>query len=53
MPWDKIPAAAAAGRSTQVINFNVTSPDAPSFARSETQMAALVSRAVLRGQRNS
>ena len=51
-PWNQIPAAAGAQRSTQVINFNVTSPDAPSFARSETQMAALLSRAVMRGQRN-
>ncbi len=50
-PWDKLPASAAQG-STQVINFNVSSPDAPSFARSETQMAALLSRAVSRGQRN-
>lgn len=51
-PWDKISPATGAPRSTQVINFNVTSPDAPSFARSETQMAALLSRAVMRGQRN-
>lgn len=51
-PWGKGPAGAPGARPTQVINFNVTSPDAPSFARSESQMAALVSRAVMRGQRN-
>ncbi len=51
VPWGKMPAGSGP-RSTQVINFNVTSPDAPSFARSETQMAALLSRAVARGQRN-
>ncbi len=54
-PWDKIPGSAPlrpAQAAAQVINFNVTSPDAPSFARSETQVAALLSRAVMRGQRN-
>ena len=52
VPWAKAVGAAAGQRSTQVIHFNVTTPDAPSFARSETQMAALVSRAVSRGGRN-
>lgn len=51
VPWAKA-VGAAAQPSTQVIHFNVTTPDAPSFARSEAQMAALVSRAVARGQRN-
>ncbi|MCW6510987.1 phage tail tape measure protein [Lichenifustis flavocetrariae] len=52
VPWAK--AMGQGGqRSTQVIQFNVTTPDAPSFARSEAQMAALVSRAVARGGRNS
>lgn len=51
-PWSKLPAASA-GHTTQVINFNVTSPDAPSFARSGSQMAAVLSRAVRRGQRNA
>ena len=50
-PWSKLPAGGGQG-STQVINFNVTSPDAPSFARSQTQMAAMLSRMVSRGQRN-
>ncbi len=53
VPWAKAVGAAATPRSTQVIQFNVTTPDAPSFARSEAQLAALVSRAVARGQRNA
>ena len=53
VPWAKAVGQAGAGRGTQVIHFNVTTPDAPSFARSEAQMAALVSRAVARGGRNA
>lgn len=34
------------------ITFNVTTPDADSFRRSETQLAALLARAVAQGQRN-
>ncbi|MGH6826416.1 phage tail tape measure protein [Methyloceanibacter sp.] len=34
------------------ITFNVTSPDADSFRRSEGQIAAMLNRAVTRGQRN-
>jgi phage-related minor tail protein len=34
------------------ITFNVTTPDAASFQRSETQLAALLARAVSHGQRN-
>jgi phage-related minor tail protein len=34
------------------ITFNVTTPDADSFRRSETQVAALLARAVAQGQRN-
>lgn len=51
-PWAKA-VGGATQRPTQVIQFNVTTPDAPSFARSEAQTAALVSRAVARGQRNA
>jgi hypothetical protein len=51
-PWAKAVRQAGAA-PTQVIQFNVTTPDAPSFARSESQMSALVSRAVTRGGRNS
>ena len=54
VPWGKIAGqGGAAPRTTQVIHFHVTSPDAASFARSEAQMAALVSRAVARGGRNA
>ncbi|WP_131114301.1 hypothetical protein [Lichenihabitans psoromatis] len=56
VPWTKIPTARTANgpaASHQTINFNVSTPDAPSFARSETQMASLLSRAVGRGQRNA
>jgi phage-related minor tail protein len=34
------------------ITFNVTTPDVESFRRSETQLAALLARAVAQGQRN-
>ena len=34
------------------ITFNVTTPDADSFRRSETQIAALLARAVGHGHRN-
>ena len=34
------------------VTFNVTTPDAESFRRSETQLAAMLARAVGQGQRN-
>ena len=34
------------------VTFNVTTPDADSFARSETQLAAMLTRVVGRGERN-
>lgn len=34
------------------VTFNVTTPDADSFRRSETQVAAMLARAVALGQRN-
>jgi hypothetical protein len=34
------------------VTFNVTTPDAESFRRSEGQIAAMLSRAVGRGSRN-
>lgn len=53
VPWNRIARAAPGpGTQQQTINFNITTPDAPSFARSESQMAALLSRAAARGQRN-
>lgn len=52
-PFGKLPAATRTeSAAPTVINFNVTSPDAPSFARSESQMSALLTRALARGQRN-
>jgi hypothetical protein len=50
-----LPAAAAARASATAgpsITFNITTPDADSFRRSETQIAALLARAVGHGQRN-
>jgi phage-related minor tail protein len=42
----------AGGGGDMHITFNVTTPDADSFRRSETQVAALLARAVALGQRN-
>ena len=39
-------------RAPITVNFQVTTPDADSFRRSETQIAAMVSRALSRGNRN-
>ncbi len=44
--------SAGGGGSATTINFNVTAEDANSFRRSESQIAAMVQRAVSRGQRN-
>jgi hypothetical protein len=52
VPVGKLPSAPQPA-THQTINFNVTTPDAPSFARSEGQMAAVLGRIVARGQRNS
>ena len=43
---------AAQGGGGVSVTFNVTSPDAESFRRSESQVAAMVARAVALGQRN-
>ena len=40
------------GGKNITINFNVSTPDAASFKRSETQINALLHRAVARGERN-
>jgi phage-related minor tail protein len=42
----------AEGSGGITVTFNVTTPDAESFRRSETQIAALLARAVAQGQRN-
>lgn len=44
--------AGASATTHNYIDFNVTTPDAGSFARSEGQMTALLTQALLRGQRN-
>ncbi len=41
----------AAGQSTSIV-FNISTPDANSFRRSESQISAMVARAVNRGSRN-
>ena len=43
---------AARGGAGVNVTFNVTAQDAESFMRSETQLAAMLSRAVSLGQRN-
>lgn len=43
---------ASRGGGGVAVTFNVTTPDADSFRRSETQVAALLARAVSLGQRN-
>jgi phage-related minor tail protein len=43
---------AARGSGGVNVTFNVTTPDAESFRRSETQVAAMLARAVSLGQRN-
>jgi phage-related minor tail protein len=43
---------AAQGGGGVAVTFNVTTPDADSFRRSESQVAAMLARAVALGQRN-
>lgn len=42
----------SSGAAGVSVTFNVSTPDAESFRRSETQLAALLARAVSQGQRN-
>jgi phage-related minor tail protein len=44
------PNSALGGRAS--VTVNVTTPDAQSFLKSESQVAAMLSRALARGQRN-
>lgn len=44
--------AGGGGRPVQVV-MNISTPDAPSFQRSQSQIAAQMSRALTRAQRNS
>jgi phage-related minor tail protein len=43
---------AAAGGGGQPITINISTPDAASFNRSQTQIAAMIARAAAAGQRN-
>jgi phage-related minor tail protein len=51
-PDGRLGVQANAGGSGIAVTFNVTTPDAESFRRSETQIAAMLARAVAHGQRN-
>jgi phage-related minor tail protein len=52
-PDGRLGVAAPRGGGGMQITFNVATPDADSFRRSETQIAALVARATALGQRNA
>ncbi len=51
-PDGRLGVAASGGAAASNITINISTPDAESFRRSETQMAAMLSRAVSLGQRN-
>ena len=51
-PDGRLGVKAESGGNARPIIFNVTTPDAESFRRSETQVAAMLARAVQLGQRN-
>jgi phage-related minor tail protein len=51
-PDGRLGIAAPSGGGGVNVTFNVTSPDADSFRRSETQLAAMLTRAVALGRRN-
>lgn len=51
-PDGKLGIAGAGSGNSVNVTFHVTSPDVESFARSETQLAALLARTVSHGQRN-
>jgi phage-related minor tail protein len=51
-PDGRLGVASNGGGQAMNINFNVQATDADSFARSESQIAALLARAVSLGQRN-
>ena len=43
--------ATSGGQSQQIV-FNVTTPDAQSFQKSKSQVAAMLARAIAQGNRN-
>ncbi|MEQ1615189.1 MAG: phage tail tape measure protein [Hyphomicrobiaceae bacterium] len=51
-PDGRLGVKADTGGNARPIVFNITTPDADSFRRSETQVAAMLARAVQLGQRN-
>jgi phage-related minor tail protein len=51
-PDGRLGVAAQGGGGGVAVTFNVSTPDADSFRRSESQVAAMVARAVSLGQRN-
>ncbi len=51
-PDGRLGVAAATGSRAVNVTFNVNTPDAASFKRTETQIAAMMSRALAQGQRN-
>ena len=51
-PDGRLGVVSAGGSRPIQIHFTVTTPDADSFARSESQIAALLARAIGRGNRN-
>ena len=51
-PDGRLGVATSGGGASQNIIFNVTASDATSFKRSETQIAAMLTRVASRGQRN-
>ena len=51
-PDGRLGVAAQGGGGGVSVTFNVSSPDATSFQRSESQVAAMLARAVTLGQRN-
>jgi phage-related minor tail protein len=52
-PDGRLGVAAPRGAASMQITFNIATPDADSFRRSETQIAAMVARATALGQRNA
>jgi phage-related minor tail protein len=51
-PDGRLGVATSGGGGALHVTFNVSSPDAASFQKSEAQLSALLSRAVSQGQRN-
>jgi phage-related minor tail protein len=51
-PDGRLGVAADTGTRAISVTFNVSTPDAQSFKRTETQIAAMMSRALAQGQRN-